>query len=50
MEVTKSRTKYWVLCFIWLAITITLIVFYRQFFWLGLPGTFTYFAKALDLI
>jgi hypothetical protein len=29
---------------------IGLIVFYRQFFWLALPGTATYFAKAMDLI
>lgn len=50
MEVNQSRTKYWVLCFLWLAILVTLLVVYRQFFWLALPGTVTYFAKALDLI
>lgn len=50
MQAKQSTTKYWVLCFIWLAILITLIVFYRQFFWMALPGTATYFAKALDLI
>lgn len=50
MEVNQSRTKYWVLCFLWLAIMVTLLVVYRQFFWLALPGTVTYFAKALDLI
>lgn len=50
MEVNQSRGKYWVLCFFWLAIMITLIIFYRQFFWLALPGVCTYFAKAMDLI
>jgi hypothetical protein len=50
MEVNQSRTKYWVLCFLWLAILITLLVVYRQFFWLALPGTVTYFAKAMDLL
>jgi len=49
MEANQSTTKYWVLTFIWLAILITLVVFYRQFFWLALPGTTTYFAKALRL-
>ena len=50
MEAKQSTTKYWALCFLWLAIMITLIIFYRQFFWLALPGTATYFAKALNLI
>lgn len=50
MEVKQSRTKYWVHCFFWLAILITLAIFYRQFAWLALPGTVTYLAKSLDLI
>ncbi len=50
MEARKSTGKYWALCFLWLAILITLLIVYRQFFWLALPGTVTYFAKALDLI
>lgn len=50
MEVGQSRTKYWVLFFVWLAILVSLMVFYRQFFWLALPGTATYFAKGMDLI
>jgi hypothetical protein len=28
---------------------ITLMVVYREFFWLALPGTVTYFAKAMKL-
>ncbi|MDP1765099.1 MAG: hypothetical protein Q8L07_14560 [Sediminibacterium sp.] len=50
MEVKQSKAKYWVLCFFWLVILITLVIFYRQFFWLALPGTVTYLAKALDMI
>jgi uncharacterized membrane protein YhaH (DUF805 family) len=50
MDTTQSRAKYWVLCFIWLAIMVTLLIVYRQFFWLALPGVCTYFAKGLDLI
>jgi len=50
MEAKQSTAKYWALCFMWLAIMVTLIIFYRQFFWLALPGTATYFAKAMDLI
>jgi hypothetical protein len=50
MEARQSTAKYWFLCFLWLAIMIALLVFYRQWFWLALPGTSTYFAKALNLI
>jgi hypothetical protein len=49
MEATKNTKKYWILCFLWLAIMITLMVVYREFFWLALPGTVTYFAKAMDI-
>lgn len=49
-EVKQSKGKYWALCFVWLAAMITLLVVYREFFWLALPGTVTYFAKAMDLI
>jgi hypothetical protein len=50
MEVKQSRAKYWVLFTVWLAILITLMFVYRQFFWLALPGVCTYFAKGMDLI
>ncbi|HVZ24595.1 MAG TPA: hypothetical protein VG842_00985 [Sediminibacterium sp.] len=49
-EVKQSRGKYWALFVLWLAILVTLLIVYRQFFWLALPGTATYFAKAMDLI
>jgi hypothetical protein len=50
MEAVKSNGKNLLWFFIWLGILITLLVVYRQFFWLALPGTVTYFAKSLDLL
>ncbi|MBX9781575.1 MAG: hypothetical protein K2X26_14610 [Chitinophagaceae bacterium] len=50
MEAKQSTGKYWALCFFWLAIMVTLLVVYREFFWLALPGTVTYFAKAMDIM
>ena len=50
MTEQKSTGKYWLLFFVWLGILVTLMVVYREFFWLALPGTVTYFAKGLDLI
>jgi hypothetical protein len=50
MEAKQSTAKYWVLCFLWLAAMITLLVVYREFFWLALPGTVTYFAKGMDIM
>ncbi len=49
MEAKKSTAKYWSLCFLWLVILVLLIVFYRQFFWIAIPGFATYFAKGLEL-
>ena len=50
MEAQKSRGTYWLLFFVWLGILSTLMVVYREFFWLALPGTVTYFCKGMDLI
>jgi heme/copper-type cytochrome/quinol oxidase subunit 4 len=50
MEAKQSSGKYWALCFFWLAVMITMLVVYREFFWLALPGTVTYFAKAMDIM
>jgi hypothetical protein len=50
METTKSTAKYWFLFFIWLVIMIALLIFYRQFFWLALPGVCTYFAKGMNIM
>ncbi len=49
MEAQKNTMKYWIYCFAWLAIMVTLMFVYREFFWLALPGTATYFAKAMDI-
>jgi hypothetical protein len=50
MEAQQSTGKYWILFFLWLGILVTLMFVYREFFWLALPGTVTYFAKGMDLI
>ncbi len=49
MESNLSTTKYWIYFVIWFAIMIGLFVYYRQFFWLALPGVITYSAKGLRL-
>ncbi|MFN5986279.1 MAG: hypothetical protein ACK42B_05285 [Chitinophagaceae bacterium] len=49
MEAQDNTKKYWALCFTWLAVMITLMFVYREFFWLALPGTVTYFAKEMKL-
>lgn len=49
MEAAKNNKKYWAYCFAWLVMLVILLVVYREFFWLALPGTLTYFAKAMDL-
>ena len=48
MEAQKNTKKYWAICFMWTVILVALIIYKREFFWLALPGTFTYFAKAMD--
>jgi hypothetical protein len=52
MEAGKSRAKYWVYFFIWLAIITTMLIIpdIRQFFWMALPGTCTYFALAMGIM
>ncbi len=54
METRTSNAKYWMWFFIWLTIMIIMIFdiggFTRKFFWLALPGTVTYFSKALNLM
>lgn len=46
----QSTGKYWGLFFLWLVIIILMLIFIRPFFWLALPGTVTYFAKAMNLL
>lgn len=49
MESNASTTKSWVYFTIWFVILIGLFMFYRQYFWLALPGVITYSAKGLRL-
>lgn len=50
MEAKQSTAKYWALFFFWFAAMIVLLFVYREFFWLALPGTVTYFAKGMDIM
>ena len=50
MEARKSTGKYWFLFFVWLALLILLMIVFRQFFWLALPGVCLYFALAMDIM
>ena len=54
MEERKSTSKNWIYFFVWLVILIVMMMdvngFTRKFFWLALPGVFTYFVKAMDLM
>ncbi|WP_170148875.1 hypothetical protein [Deminuibacter soli] len=50
MEAKKSTAKYWLYFFIWVGVLVTLMIVYREFFWLALPGAVTNFAKAMDLL
>lgn len=52
MEAQKSTNKYWIYFSIWFAIIVFMLYMpsLRQFFWLALPGTCTYFAKGMDII
>ncbi len=50
---TRSSSYYWLWFFIWLVILILMLADVggsRKFFWLALPGTVTYFSKAMNLI
>lgn len=50
METSQNTSKYWLWFFVWLAIIILMLIFVRPFFWLALPGTVSYFAKAMNLL
>jgi len=48
-----ASSKYWLSFVIWLIILIIMLADVggsRKFFWLALPGTFTYFAKGMDIL
>lgn len=45
---TSSRKKYWVLTAISTAVTLLLLIFANQWFWVGLPFMLTYLVQAMD--
>ncbi|PZP50472.1 MAG: hypothetical protein DI598_05500 [Pseudopedobacter saltans] len=47
---SSSSKSAWLWFFVWLVIIILMLIYVRQFFWLALPGTVTYFAKAMNLL
>lgn len=54
METRQSTSKYWIFFFMWFVIMLVMLYdvngFTRKFFWLSLPGVFTYFVKAMGLM
>ena len=47
-EATTSKTKYWVLAGISTVVTLLLLIFANQWFWVGLPFMLTYLVQAMD--
>ncbi len=50
VETKKSTVRHWVSFVIWMGVLATLMVVYREFFWLALPGAITSFARGMDLL
>jgi hypothetical protein len=54
MESKQSTGKYWLYFFIWFVILVIMMWdingYTRKFFWLALPGVFTFFVKAMNLM
>jgi hypothetical protein len=52
MEAQKTSGKYWIYFSVWFAILVFMLYMpsFRQFFWLALPGSATYFAKAMNIM
>ncbi|TAE10628.1 MAG: hypothetical protein EAY72_11410 [Bacteroidetes bacterium] len=46
----RSLTKHWIYFFVWLAAMVTMMIVYREFFWLCLPGVVTHMAYSMDLV
>lgn len=46
-ETKKSTTMDWVLTAVSLVVTVALIIFLPEWFWVGLPFLLTYFVRAL---
>ncbi len=51
MEVSKgSKMTDWIIFLVSTAIVIFLLIFANEWFWLALPFSLTYLAKALDVL
>ena len=51
METSKSsKTTDWIIFLVSTAIMIFLLIFANEWFWLAMPFSFTYLAKALDVL
>lgn len=46
----RPTGKYWLWFFVWFAVMVALLIVYREFFWLALPGVVTYFVLAMNLV
>lgn len=51
-EQSSSNKSAWLWFFVWLTIIIVMLISStaRPFFWIALPGTVTFFAKAMNLL
>ncbi len=50
MEAKQSSAKAWLYFFLWSIALVVLLVVYREFFWLALPGVITHFVRGLNII
>lgn len=50
MALSMESGKYWLMFLASTAITVLLLIFLPQWFWVGLPFAFTGFVKAMDWI
>ncbi|MEL6124098.1 MAG: hypothetical protein AAFR14_10280 [Bacteroidota bacterium] len=46
--VTQSTRKYWLLFALSTFLTILMLIFVNEWFWVGLPFVLTFFVQALD--
>ena len=48
--INNSANKNWIFFGISLLVTLFMLLFVNEWFWVGLPFTLTYFVKSLDVI
>lgn len=47
---TTSTKTYWMLTLVFFVITVAMLIFLNEWFWLALPFLLTYFVKAMDWV